>query len=280
MNAQAVEALTVASAIKHGPEAGRARENAIREFLRPLIADAFGLSTGFVIDAAGKTSQQQDIVIFRRDYHPIFVVSGIQYFMAEAVVAVIQCRSSTASRGSLVSAIDNIVSVKHLDRTNGGKNYVVLGGQRGPLVDPERHHNQIFGAIVTESSLSNPDDVLAAWHHHLSNEPVRNWPNAYIDVHRLTLHYMGVNEDAAMFDPNAAEYLTWSEAASPPLVVLAQQLMGFLRVVPIIDFHSEAYLPQARYGQGRSMHIRLADPRHAARAAGPETPPEGQINDQ
>jgi hypothetical protein len=202
-------------------------------------------------------------VIFRRDYHPIFVVSGISYFMAEGVVAVIQCRSSTASRSSLESAIDNVVSVMRLDRTNGGKNYLVLGGQRGPPVNPKLHHHQIFGTIVTESSLSNADDVLEVWQQHLAKEPFRNWPNAYVDVHRLTLHYMAAGEDAAMFDPNTAEYLTWSAAAAPPLVVLARQLMAYLRVVPVIDFRADAYLPEVGYGPGRSMHIRPDDLHHA-----------------
>lgn len=217
-----------------------------------------------MIDPSGRISQQQDVVIYRRDYHPVFIVSGIHHFMAKAVVAVIQCRSQVAARQALKSALKNVVSAKRLDRTDGGRNYVVVGGGRGPAVNPRHHAHQIFGAIITERSLSNPDDILTTWQSHLADEPRGNWPNMYVDVHRLTVHYMTVEANGAMVDPNRAEYLAWSASGdSPPLVLLAQHLMSFLRIAPVIDFHPERYFPPSQYGPGRMVHLTPDAPHHS-----------------
>jgi hypothetical protein len=263
MNAQTLDALAVSAAIKQGPESGRARENAIRAFLRPLMPDALGLSTGFVIDASGQVSQQQDIVIYRRDYHPVFVINDIRYFMVEAVVAVIQCRSRLTSAAAVRSALENLISVKTLDRTDGGRNYLVIGTGRGPQVNPDEYYNQVFAAVVTERSM-DPSLLVHTWRDVVAPHPRRAWPNLYVDVHRLTVHYMPVSADRVTFRPHDAEHVAWSVARpdSPPLVLLAHQLMSLARVTPVIDFQVERYLPPANFGPGQSIHVNLDDMRH------------------
>lgn len=144
MNTQTLEALSAAHSVQQGPESGRSRENAIRSFLRPLLPEGVGISTGFVLDAGGQVSGQQDIIIYRRDYHPVFLVNDIGYFLAEAVIAVIQVRARISSREALRSAMENVVSVKRLDRTAGGINYVVIGGSKGPPFHQDVFNHQIF----------------------------------------------------------------------------------------------------------------------------------------
>jgi hypothetical protein len=124
------------------------------ERLRIAISWHSEISTGFVIDSAGQLSRQQDIVIYRRGYHPIFVVGGIHHFMVESVAAVMQNRASIASRESLVDALDTISSAKALDRTNRGTNYVVHGSNRGETIDDENFFHQVWGGVATEASLA------------------------------------------------------------------------------------------------------------------------------
>lgn len=248
--------LEMATAIGHPGESGRARENIIADFLRPLIPQAFGLDTGFVIDSLGAISRQVDLVIYRTDFHPVFEIGGIKHFLVESVVAVIENKARITSLAQLNRALDNIRSVKKLDRTNQGRNIVILGGQNGPKVDPGKYGHQIWGAIVTQKSLSSSKLERALLEFLRSNDR-RLWPNLYVDVYASTISYMrsrqpsdSVSVPDTMFvngtDPTDAERLLISDPNlpnyAPPLATLAQGLINFLRVTPLVDFLPSDYL--------------------------------------
>ncbi len=78
--------------------------------------------TGFVIDGSGSVSGQVDLVLYRNDYYPIFEIGGVKHFPVESVVAVFEIKASTDSKNKLQGALDQIESVKALDRTGGGTN--------------------------------------------------------------------------------------------------------------------------------------------------------------
>jgi hypothetical protein len=83
MNSLADEAasrLRSASVISHPGERGRAREEALKRYFREITPVGFDVDTGFVIDSTGGQSRQQDIIFVRRDYHPVFRLSGIKFF--------------------------------------------------------------------------------------------------------------------------------------------------------------------------------------------------------
>lgn len=115
--------LELVNAIAHPGENGRARETIIRSFLQKFVPRGFGIDTGFVVDAHGTMSKQVDIVIYRDDYHPVFEIGGVRHFMVESVAAVIENKARVESRKVLGSALDNLRSVKGLDRTGGGRNH-------------------------------------------------------------------------------------------------------------------------------------------------------------
>ena len=248
--------LELASVIRHPGESGRARENVIVDFLRRLIPQSFGIDTGFVIDSLGGISKQVDIVIYRTDYHPVFEISGIKHFLVESVVAVIENKASITSLAQLNRALDNIRSVKQLDRTNRGRNIVILGGQNGPNVDPSKFGHQVWGAIVTQKSLTT-SKLESALLDFLKCNDRRLWPNLYVDVYGSTVSYMRArrpsdsvsvddNEIVRGNDPNDAERLFTSLPNLPnsraPLAFLAQDLLDFLRVTPLVDFLTTDYL--------------------------------------
>src|SRR5215472_8229321 len=129
LNREVINQLDLAGAIEHPGENGRAREQIITSYLHRMVPREFGIDTGFVFDACGNISRQIDVVIYRIGYHPVFEIGGIKHFMVESVVAVLENKASIGSRDKLQSAPDNTKSVKTLDRTNGGTNYLVGGGQ-------------------------------------------------------------------------------------------------------------------------------------------------------
>ena len=180
--------LKLAGEIEHPGESGRAREQILIAFIEQLIPSSFGVSTGFVVDALGGKSKQIDVVVYRTDFAPVFQIGGVKHFLIESVVAVLEVKAAIDSHADLMKALDNIASVKALDRSNQGRNRLLTDRVQSPFsVDRDQHPFQVFGVIVTEKSLvKNFQQDLVAW---LGTRPRREWPNLYVDVHRFAAYY-------------------------------------------------------------------------------------------
>lgn len=250
LNALKEEVLTelnLAKSISHPGESGRAREQIIERFLRRIIPSDFSISTGFVFDTTGSISRQVDLVIYRNTYHPVLEIGGIKHFMIESVAAVIENKASIKTKKRLRDALDNIKSVKSLDKSAGGKNYLVVGGNKGDMVDPSDFKTQVFGAIVTEKSLSRPTFIATLFDFFQTNGR-EVWPNLYIDVHKFAAEYLeGIapGSNATVVASNA-KCLGITDNKSPgfipPLVELAFEIVNFLRISPTIDFKPTEYI--------------------------------------
>lgn len=119
--------LELATTIEHPSESGRAREPAWSSFIAPLLGTSYTTSPspGIVFDGHGTKSRQMDVVVHRSDYAPVFPISGVPHFLIESVAAAFEVRAAIDSTSDLESALANIRSVKALDRTGGGLNYIL-----------------------------------------------------------------------------------------------------------------------------------------------------------
>jgi hypothetical protein len=246
LNREVLNQLDLAKAISHPGESGRAREQIIAAFFRRLLPRSFDISTGFVFDASGGMSKQVDIVIYRTDYYPVFEIGGIKHFMVESVAAVMENKASITSTAGLHQALENIKSVKALDRTNQGWNRVVNGSTPGRPIDPNEFQHQIFGSILTEQSL-NKETLAQELLGFIRANPRNQWPNIYADVRSFSAHYLkSTNPAQETVIPSEAEYLGVTndplQDFAPPLVELAFEIMNFLRVAPVIDYKPTSYL--------------------------------------
>lgn len=244
--------LALAPEIEHPGESGRAREQTLIAFIEHLIPSSFAVSTGFVVDALGGKSRQIDVVIYRTDYHPVFEIGRVKHFLVESVVAVLEVKAAIDKKARLLEALDNIASVKALDRTNRGSNAQLVDRiSLGAGVDQDKNNGQIFGAIVTERSLArNFSADLLTW---LTAHPRREWPNIYVDAHRFVAQYRYMWSDPGTaprrvegYQTMLAEALAISRSrphADPPLVILGRHLIDWFRVVPRVDFNPLSYLP-------------------------------------
>jgi len=237
---EVVEELRLTAAISHPGESGRASEEVIRRFLRRLVPRTYEVDTGFVIDGVGGISRQIDIVIYRTDYHPVIEIAGVKHFLVESVAIVIENKATIGSARVLTEAMENIASVKVLDKLNGGSNVVF------PPMSSDAFPLQTFGTVVAGRSL-RPSVV----HDHLLDyartHPRHLWPNLYVDAidfHLTYLTFGGTEEPAITCDTTKAEAIAL-EKRSPshpgPLVVLAQEMVNFLRIYPLIDFLPSSY---------------------------------------
>ena len=246
--------LELASAISHPGESGRARENVIAAFLRKLVPKSFGIDTGFVIDSQGQVSRQVDIVIYRTDYHPVLEIGGVKHFLVESVIVVIENKAQITSKSQLDDALDTIASVKRLDRTNKRQNIIVRGATMGPLISPDKFEHQIFGAIVTQKSIAEASLVVNL-QEFFKVRNRREWFNLYVDISSFTVCYQRQRGQSdigsshlptvVMVIPYEAEELFVGDpnavGRQPPLSHLAQELVNFLRVAPLVDFLPTSY---------------------------------------
>ncbi len=232
--------METAAAITHPGERGRAREEVLRQYLAEIVPEGFSVATGFVVDCHGTQSRQQDLIIVRRDYHPRFQVGGAHFFPVEAVAAVIEVKSSL-DRRTLADAIENARSVKALDRTGDGQNYIVnggIGGMRGLPVRADYDDHQIMSLIVAAKSSARMENLYSTFATSLQDQPRRTWPNAvavaqgwYLaydvpDEHPRT--YTSIATGVRLHDYDAVENVE-------PLVDVAYDLWSWLRVAPLID---------------------------------------------
>jgi Domain of unknown function (DUF6602) len=224
----AIDFERLAAEIEHRGEAGEARELALRGFLSDYLPKRAPVDTGFVIDAAGGTSEQMDIVIYDRAYAVEFDVLEKHYYPCQTVIAVGQVKTSIASTDRLREALDNIASAKILDRsgppmTGPGYSTPNLGERYDPL---RNHRDQIFGFIFTGKSLQQETLIgeLQTWQaEHLR----RIWPNVYCDFQRFLISYFSDNLVTSAMEARGM-YCTRPEEQDGLLLLLFALLANFV----------------------------------------------------
>jgi len=156
-------------------------------------------------------------------------------------------KASIKSTNNLQQALENIKSVKLLDRSNRGKNYTINGSVRGISVEQDNFQHQIFSAILTEESLSR--DVLRNdFLNFLRANPKNLWPNMYVDVKNMTGLYVKSIDPSpeTTVIPSEAEYFALTNSSTgtfnQPLIHLASELSNFLRITPLIDYKALDYM--------------------------------------
>jgi hypothetical protein len=237
--------LEATNVISHPGENGRAREQIVKAFLTSIIPETFAVTSGFVIDASGAISRQIDLLIYRRGYHPVFRVGEVPLVLVEATAAAIEVRAAIDSEIDLRTALENLASVRRLDRTNGGLNYTVEGSQPGARITDNYAH-RIFTAAVTERSLT-PDVLAQKLLAFMRANPRRLWPNTYVDIRVGDMAFANVPGTEPMetnwsFDKARAMTMTEAPSSIAPLLQLARSLLDFLRITPLIDYLPASYL--------------------------------------
>jgi hypothetical protein len=254
LHGEVAEQLRRTQLVPHGGESGRAREEIIRRFLRQLLPHGFGIDTGFVFDAVGGISRQVDVVIHRADYHPVIEVGGIKHFMVESVVAVIENKAQINGKTPLTQALLNIASVKSLDKTAGGQNYVLVGGTHvDKVVDPRHANAQIFGAIIAGTSMPIPSYVRLL-SDFMNTRPREQWPNFYGALNRDSSVYFLTQVPGELPEgtttPSEYQRIGYSQPGHPlsvpPLLDLAYWIVEYVRRSQIIDFRVGNYFPLSR----------------------------------
>ncbi len=189
------------------------------------------------------------------DYHAVFMVNGIPLVPVEAVIAVLEVKSSAASKSVLRDCYDVLKSVKQLDRSNGGRNYGLIDREKVPIKDLaqwQRFDLQVFGAVISVQSGSRELwlDATREW----CRENERHlWPNFYcgVDDYIGTYHvWRGGQLYASPNHTTGAQAFMALRPPESPLAWATHEVLNFVRVAKRIDYLPSWYLSGGIEGAG------------------------------
>lgn len=102
------------SIIGSTPDIGTLRENFIQRTLKSMLPSTVGICNGVIFDAEDNRSNQQDIIIYRKDMPKLSFGEGFpQFLFAEGAIATIEVKSKL-DKAEFERAMNNIHSVKSL----------------------------------------------------------------------------------------------------------------------------------------------------------------------
>lgn len=138
----------------HPDEVGRAKEINIKKQLELAFNSCVGLGRGFVVDSFGNISKQCDIILYEKDYIPVFVYDGNEdygYYPCEGVIAVGEIKS-TLNQKEFNDSLEKLEKIKELKRFSNDNSLIrhyftkFQIGLVGPTFDPK---NKMCDSIFT-----------------------------------------------------------------------------------------------------------------------------------
>lgn len=114
---------------------GNAREKEVMRKLELILPKFVGIGSGCVIDSYGNTSKQLDIILYEKDYCPVFCINEsaeTTYYPCEGVIAVGEIKSTLNSK-ELRDIFNKIDSVKKLKRYSKSQISSLGGGNCYPF---------------------------------------------------------------------------------------------------------------------------------------------------
>ena len=97
---------------------GTAKEKEVAKKLEMLLPNSVGVGSGCIIDSYGNTSKQMDIIIYEKEFCPVFCINDspeTTYFPCEGVIAAGEIKSRLNTK-ELINIFEKSKSVKTLKR--------------------------------------------------------------------------------------------------------------------------------------------------------------------
>ncbi|MEJ2422816.1 MAG: hypothetical protein P8018_14130 [Acidobacteriota bacterium] len=132
----------------HEGEKGAAAELRWREMLSSYLPRRYSVRTGFIVDHAGRVSQQIDVIIHDAQYSPFLFQAGTSCFVpAESVYAIFDAKQEI-SKKTLAATGEKVASVRQLERTSGP----IWTNAGGPFPGKQPENQPILGGILAVAS--------------------------------------------------------------------------------------------------------------------------------
>lgn len=108
---------------------GSAKEKEVIRKLEMLLPNSVGIGSGCIIDSFGNTSKQMDIIIYEKEFCPVFCInesSETTYYPCEGVIAAGEVKTNLNSK-ELENIFEKAESVKKLKRYSVEKKGSLVG---------------------------------------------------------------------------------------------------------------------------------------------------------
>ena len=136
--------------ITNKTDEGEYLENLLINFLKRYLPKKLSVGRGYIMNEEGKTSLQQDIVIFNSENYILLKnTDGFQVFPIECVYSTVEVKS-TLSKPVLRAANKNVQSIKYLSGTR-----LKVEVATGDIVDLEQYGSVIFSSLFAFRSNSS-----------------------------------------------------------------------------------------------------------------------------
>ncbi|GAA4785638.1 hypothetical protein GCM10023200_19480 [Actinomycetospora chlora] len=146
-----------AQVFQHMGTRGAAREEALRRFLEDRLPRTFSVASGQAVDRNGTLSRQLDLMVYDSNRNPPLVAGSNALLPAEAVLAVIEVKSSLNS-AEVERSLLNAASVQALRPYN--KPFAPPRRRGDPADDGPRCH---YSVVARDSDLSNDGWLGREW---------------------------------------------------------------------------------------------------------------------
>lgn len=202
---------------------GQFREDDFIAAVAPILPERYRMSKGVIFNRAGAQSRPQDVIVSDR-----FVVGDmlssatVGLHPVEAVLGSIQVKTS-ATPGTIRSAVDNVASVKRLvpeGSVRSGLAPLYDGGQRVREVD-----HTPFGGIFCFKLDGHPDSLVEAFHDASAMLEARERPNALLVLDSFGLFWGRIG------DSGFPEFFLRSQSADDLLMIESDD-----GAVPLLQF--------------------------------------------
>ena len=139
--------------IEHNLEDGKYREYLVTKVLQKIIPSKYSITNGFIIDSDNNISQEMDVIIYDKNYVPPFFDETYTVVPIEAVIAVIQVKTTLKS-DTLNDSIKNLNSIDKLNSKTGGK----IISANGTLITEKRYIKPYKIIIAYQTTYTDSHD--------------------------------------------------------------------------------------------------------------------------
>lgn len=245
--------------IAHPGELGTDREEVVRSFLRAYLPKRFEVSTGFVFDANGAVSKQIDVIIADSHVCAHFeTVGGTRYYPCESVVAVGQVKSSLTSKKKLRDALENLESVKQLDRSARGR---AFDSRFNEVINQrEDHLHQIFGFLFVIGDAISDATIQELVLDHITPREAHLWPNVILALDQYLVTFCC--DDGVCPNPMHARGISLQrDGSAPDLIMRFFLLLGqAIEVIRVSGLPYWEYLREANEWTAEVVYSATDDP--------------------
>jgi hypothetical protein len=234
---------------------GSAREHPARVQLVKLLPAYVSIGSGLLIDSYGEQSKQQDIVMFERDFCPVYSINdtpGATYFPIEGVIANGEVKSSV-NKNVLFEALDNIRSAKLLRRyphkTDAGfgslagfRNFGMVSSFAATPNDEFNQNlkfqDQIYSFILCNSFTHSPDAVLDNLVEYQRLHGHECMPNIIISLNNGFIQGMQSNNENLQFSLLTSDSFSFVPASDRCFAYLVNQLQQYVRIARTVPLEA------------------------------------------